>query len=104
MQKVKAQLITVQNPDHQARSGRPKTVDSKFVLLAIETNLVSSNWRASGERGISPSSRVHYFLNLGKNIYCRMVDSPWVISLSNQLNLAQSTGVVEYTDCISAEG
>ena len=34
---------------HQTRSGRPKTRDSKAVLLAIEANPASSTQRVSGE-------------------------------------------------------
>ena len=36
------------NLHNQARSGRPKTVDSEAVLQGIETNPASSTWRVSG--------------------------------------------------------
>ena len=42
-----------QNLDDQARSSRPKTMDSEAMLQARETNLVSSIRRVSGELGIS---------------------------------------------------
>ena len=44
----------------QARSGRPKTMDSKSVLQAIVTNPVSSSKRVPGKFGISQSSVVHH--------------------------------------------
>ena len=40
------------NLDNQAKSGRPKTVDSVVVLKAMEANSTSSTWRLSGELGI----------------------------------------------------
>ena len=43
------------NLTDQARSVRPKSVDSKAVLLAIEVNTVSSTQRVSGELGILQS-------------------------------------------------
>ena len=49
-------LLGLKNLDDQARSGRPKSVDSKAVLQAIEENMVSNIQRVSGELGISESS------------------------------------------------
>ena len=58
----------------EANSGRPKTVDSKIVHPAIETNLVSSTRRVSGELGISQSSVVPHILHLSKILWsCRIV-------------------------------
>ena len=41
------------NLNDQARSGKPKTVNSETALQAIEANRVSSIWRVSGELAIS---------------------------------------------------
>ena len=56
------------NLDDQARSGRPKTVDSEAVFQAIEANPKSSTRKVSGELGISQSSVVRRLHDLGKSI------------------------------------
>ena len=54
--------------DNQARSGRPKTVDSKVLLQANEVNPASSILRVSGELSISQSRVVYYLHSFSKNI------------------------------------
>ena len=74
------------NLRNQARSSRPKTMDSKAVLQAIETDLMSNTWRVSGELSISQSSMVHhvhvelYFI-LPK--YCKTFESVYCIYPAN---------------------
>ena len=68
------------NLDDQTSPGRPKNVDPEVVLQAIEVNPVSSSWRVSGKLGISQSSMIHHFHNLGKSIWnCRIV--PHIIKI-----------------------
>ena len=50
---LKRFCLGCKNLDNQARSGRPKTVNSKTVLKALGSNLVGSIRRESGEFGIS---------------------------------------------------
>ena len=66
-------------------------MDSVAVIQDIETNLVSSPWRVSGELSIAQFSEVHRLHDLGKNIqscrtvslclalpkYCKTFDSPY---------------------------
>ena len=54
--------------DDQEKAGRPKTIDSKAMLQAIEANLLSSTGRVSGKLSISQSSVVYHFHNLNKSI------------------------------------
>ena len=62
------------NLDDQARSGRPKTIDSKIVLQTIEANSISCTWSVSGELRILKSSVICPFHDLGKNIQsCQIV-------------------------------
>ena len=56
------------NVDNQARSGRPKTIDSDSVLPAMETNLASNTWRVSGNLSFTQSSVIHYLHDLDKSI------------------------------------
>ena len=56
------------NIDNQEMSGSPQTVDCKAVLQTIESNLVSSMQRISGELSSLQYSIVCYFHNLGKSI------------------------------------
>ena len=80
------------NLDNQAKSSRPKSMDSEAELHAIEANLVSCTWRVSGKLSISQSSVVHHIHNLGKSIQnCQIVPQniaklfthPSIIFLSN---------------------
>ena len=57
------------NQDHQAKPGRPNSMDSEAMLQVIEANLVSSIWRVSGKLDISQSSGVHYLHDLGEIIW-----------------------------------
>ena len=56
------------NLTNQAKSGKLKTIYSKAVLLAVETNPVSNTRGVSGELGISQFSVVHYLHDLRKII------------------------------------
>ena len=56
------------NLSNQARSGKPKSVDSNAVLQAIEANLASSSWRVSGKLDTSQSSVVCHLHDFSKNI------------------------------------
>ena len=52
LRKREANLSTARgckNPNDKTRSGRPKIVDSETLLQVIETDLVSSTQRVSGE-------------------------------------------------------
>ena len=53
-------FLGCKNLNDQAKSCMPKTVDSKTMLQAIETNLVSSTQRLSGKLSILQSSVVCY--------------------------------------------
>ena len=66
--------LVCKNLDDQAKSGRPKTVDSEAVLQPIEANLVSSTQRVSSELDISQSHVIHHHLHeFGKSIQsCRI--------------------------------
>ena len=46
--------------NNQARSDRPKSMDSMAVLEAIEANLASNTWRVSDKLVISQSSVIHH--------------------------------------------
>ena len=74
--KVKARLITVirwekmfcsgcKKLNDQAREG---TVDSEAMLQAIDTNLIGSTQRVSGELNGLQSSVVYHLHNLSKSI------------------------------------
>ena len=64
-------LLSCINLDKQARSGRPKTMDSETE--PIEANSVSGTWRISGKLDILQSSVVGY-LHVGKSIWnCQTV-------------------------------
>ena len=52
----------------QARSGRPKTMDSKALQQAIEANPGTSIPKVSSELGIPESNVVQHFHDLRKNI------------------------------------
>ena len=39
-------------PNDQARSGKPKTIDSKAVLQAVEANPASNTWKVSSKLSI----------------------------------------------------
>ena len=54
------------NFGNQARSGRPKAMDSEAVLQARETNLTSTTWRVSGKLAISLFSVIHHLHNVDK--------------------------------------
>ena len=54
------------NLDDQARWGKLKIEDSEAMFEAIETNLVSSTRRVSGELGISQSVVVSHIHDLFK--------------------------------------
>ena len=56
------------NLDDQARSGKHKTVNSEAVLQTIDANPARSNWRVSGELGLSQSNAVHHLYDLDKSI------------------------------------
>ena len=56
------------NLNDQARSGKPKTVDSEALLQTMEANPVGNTRRVSGEFSISLSSVVHHLHNLSKSI------------------------------------
>ena len=84
--KVKTKLITVyfkkfcssyKNFNNRTRSGKPKTMDFKAVLQAIEANPMRMSWRISGEFGITQSSVVRNLYNLSKTIwnYCKIFDT-----------------------------
>ena len=62
-------LLDYNNFDNQSRSGKPKIMDSEAVLQAIEVNLEIGSQKVSGELGISQSSVVCHFHNLGKSIW-----------------------------------
>ena len=51
----------------QARSGRPKAVNSKAMLQDIKANMVSNTWRISGKLSISMSSEVCHLHDLSKS-------------------------------------
>ena len=68
VQKVKKFHSGCKNLDDQVWPGRAKTMDSKVVLQAIESNLVSITCRVSGELSIPQSSLMHH--NLGKALNC----------------------------------
>ena len=53
--------------DNQARSSRPKRVDSKPMLQVIKANLMNRNQRVSGEFGISQSTVDSHLRNFRKN-------------------------------------
>ena len=57
------------NLENQAELGRPKTMDSKSVLEAIEKTLVNSTLRLSGELGITQSSVICHIHDQGKSIW-----------------------------------
>ena len=65
---VKKFCSSRKNLNEQARSDRPKTIESDAVFHAIQANLVSSTRRVSGVFGISKSNMVHHPNNIGKNI------------------------------------
>ena len=56
------------NLDEQAKSGRPKTVDSEALLQVIEANPASYTQRVSGELSISQSTVVCCLHNFSKSI------------------------------------
>ena len=62
------------NLDNQKELSKPKTMDSKVMLQAIETNLVSSTRRVSGELGISQSNIIHHLHDHSKSIW-----SCWIL-------------------------
>ena len=47
------------NLDNQARSGRPKNINSKVMLQAIKVNKVNNTQRVSGRPSISQSNYLH---------------------------------------------
>ena len=51
-------LLRLQEAQNQVRSGRPKMVDSKAMLQAIDVNEASSTLRVSDTLSISQSSVV----------------------------------------------
>ena len=55
------------NFDDQARLGKPKIIDCKAMLSAVEVNPVISTQRVSGEFGILQSSVVHHFHDYSKS-------------------------------------
>ena len=61
------------NLNKQARSGGPKTVDSKAIFEDIEPNLANSTWRVSGKFSISQSSVVHHLHNLSKSLHSSQI-------------------------------
>ena len=62
------------NLDDQARSCRPKIVDSEVMLQAIEANPASSTQRVSGKLSISQSGMVQHFHNICKSSWhCSIV-------------------------------
>ena len=62
------------NLDDQAKSDRPKIVDSEAILQTIEANPVSSTRRVSGELSLSQSSVVFHIHDLSKYIKsCRIM-------------------------------
>ena len=63
-QMVQEILLVLQRSNNQAKSGRPKTMNSEDILQAIEANPASST--PSGKLGISLSSVVSHFHDLGK--------------------------------------
>ena len=71
---LKIVCLGCKNLNNQAKSGRPRSMDSETMLQAIETNLASSTWRVSGELSISQSSLVYYLHDLSKSIHsCQIV-------------------------------
>ena len=56
------------NLNDQVRSGKPKSMDSKVVLQAIEANPENRIGRVSGELSITHSSVVCHLHNLSKSI------------------------------------
>ena len=58
-----------QNHSDQAKSAKPKNMDSKAILQAWVKNLASSTWRVSGKLSISQSSIVCHFHDLSKSIW-----------------------------------
>ena len=67
---LKKFLLCCKDTDDQARSGRPKSVDSDAILKAVEANPVSVIWRVSGEISIVQFDVVRQLHDLGKNIRC----------------------------------
>ena len=65
---LKKCCLGYKNFDNQARADRLKSMDSKSMLIAIETNLASSTLNVSGELGISQFSMVHHLHDLSKSI------------------------------------
>ena len=63
-------LLGLQKPwlDDQAKSRRPKTVNSVVLLLVIQGNPASNTWWVSGELGIPLPSVIHHFHHVGKSI------------------------------------
>ena len=62
------------NPNNQARSCWPKSVDYEAMHQADVIDPASSTWRVSGELGIPQPSVVHYFRDLSKSTRsCRIV-------------------------------
>ena len=49
----------------QARSGKPKNMDSKAMLQAIEANLMSNTQKISGKVSITQSSMAHQLHEYG---------------------------------------
>ena len=66
--------IDCKNLNNQARLSRPKTIDSKAMLQAIEANLPSRTQRVAGELSISQSSVVIHLYKLSKSIH-----SCWIV-------------------------
>ena len=78
--------------DNQAKSGRPKIIDSEVVCQSIKANPTSSTQRLSCKLSISQSSVAHHLHNLIKSIqqkhselwltllkYCKNFDSPYYL-------------------------
>ena len=79
---LKKFCLDCKNLDDQASSGRPKTLDSKFMLQPIEVTPMSSTWvlQVTVECGLSPSQlwqKHPELLNcLSLLKYCKTFDSP----------------------------
>ena len=66
------------NLNDQAKSGRPKTVDSRMVLQPIEANPASSTQKLLIKLGISQSNVFCHPYNLGNSIWsCKTIDSSY---------------------------